>query len=58
MKTIQAYRLGHDDYVSYSLPSKREAIRNSEATWAKVYDFRERREVEGGLPMAWQRAEQ
>lgn len=58
MKTVLAYRLGYDDYVTYHLPSKRESIRNSEATWAKVFDFRERREVEGGLPIAWQRVEQ
>ncbi len=57
MKTVKAYRLGYDDEVAYIIPSKRKTIEHFEATWAKVYDFRERREVEGGLPQAWQRVE-
>lgn len=58
MKTVTAYRLGYDDEVTYILPSKRECIRQSEATWATVYDFREKCEVKGGVPLPWRRVEQ
>ena len=58
MKIIKAYRLGHDDTVSYIIPSKRKAYDQMDRTWGKVYDLRERREIEGGIPSPWQKTEQ
>jgi len=58
MKTIKAYRLGHDDEVTYILPSRRKAIEQLESTKAKVFVLSERREIEGGIPLRWERVEQ
>jgi hypothetical protein len=57
MRIVKAYRLGSDDYATYTLPSKRKSIEQIEASWAKVYDLVERREIEGGVPLRWERIE-
>ena len=58
MRTVKAFRLGHDDYVTFILPSKRKAAAEMEASWGKVYSLIERRDIEGGIPQPWQRVEQ
>lgn len=58
MKTVKAYRLGHDDYVTYELPSKRSVHRQLEESWGSVYSLVERKTVEGGIPQPWNRIEQ
>lgn len=50
MKIIRAYRLTDDGYSVYSIPSRKQAVSQMEDTWGTVYDFIERRKVEGGIP--------
>ena len=58
MRVVKAYRLGHDDYATYILPSKRKSVQQMEQSWGKVYSLIERREIEGGIPEPWLKAEQ
>lgn len=58
MRTVKTYRLGHDDYVIYALPSRKKALLRMESTHSgPVYDMIERRMVEGGVPEPWPKFE-
>lgn len=50
MKIIRSYRLADDGYSVYSIPSRKQAVAQMDDTWGTVYDFIERRKVEGGIP--------
>lgn len=53
MRKIKVYRLGDDSYVTYEVPSRREAIAHAEDTFGRQFDRIERKHVEGGLPQLW-----
>lgn len=55
MKRVKAYRLGDGGYSEYLVPSIKDAVRHSEETWGRQYDPRERKMIEGGLPIVIER---
>lgn len=56
MKLIRAYSFKAEQYHAYSVPTIHETVEHSNATWGKQYDPVERRVIEGGLPLLWERA--
>jgi len=57
MNTVGCWSGREDRYVAYSLPSFEDAAAHLKATHGRQYDPIERKTVEGGEPMLWQRVE-
>lgn len=53
MKKISVYSLEQEKYVEYEIPSKAMSMEHSERTWGTQWDAVERKHVEGGLPLLW-----
>jgi hypothetical protein len=50
-----AIDLGHGRTAIYTIPSVKEAHKLSKETWGSRYDPIEKKEIQGGIPVLWER---
>lgn len=54
-RTIRSISIADGSEVVWRVPTRAEAMANSRETWGKQYDRVERRTIEGGLPIIFER---
>jgi hypothetical protein len=55
MPTVKSKSIADDSIIEWRIPTRREIMAQSSATWGQQYDRQERRNVQGGLPIVIER---
>jgi hypothetical protein len=57
MQTVKSKSIADDSVIEWRLPTRREAMAQSSATWGEQWDRIERKTVAGGLPILIERVQ-